>query len=1036
MMKNRVYIFLSIFIIQFTWLTAQTRTDALKNQAVNLMREGRYKEAIDQLNKFISANPQQATGYHLRGLSYEKTTEYQYSVLDLRRANRLEPNNVEISKDLNRVISIWHQQLYQKIEGHKRDIAIDPNYPFSYLEIGQSYRWLEEWNLAEIWYDEYLKRDDNASPDEIIRYTEILAKTGSITKGERILKIFVERYPNDWRLWSRYGYFTLWLGKQKIAEDAFQKALGFKPFFKEAEDGLDLARNQAYLTLYQPRAYERVYPIDRYYRIVGSQPENDEARFNLIDELMKADRYEEAYQQLQFLQNRYSQDERFISYQQIVAEYRDSTFNRRIDEYSGVLKEEPNNKEAVQKLAESYANLFYYDSAIEVLTEYLADKPDDQDIDIRFIYAKYSAWNYEWEKSIAQLNKLLELDPGNIDYQLLRGQIGVWTVLDFEISEYYLLNVIRQRPDELAAYLALASLYSWEKDFDEAKKYLDIAKTISPTNPEVESAQSNYEIHLSAYEEQKVFELKGEAGRLAIEGRCNEAKKVFEEYFSKRTGPTRDELSSYADILSCAQDYGKAIQVYDQLLNEAFDYRIALNRAKNYYYNQESDRALIELEALHQMNPDDDEAEMFLADAYAITGQPFKAEEIYRKLKAGTEIEQEKRLLNQRMAVLGDYFVRENELDKANNLYKELLKENSDDEELIQDINTRRIFLGDAYSLREEWRKADNIYDDILDRTRDTSEIRMLKQRIDWIPPYGLRKGLISIGNFLGMFFPTNIGLTPFGNYYMDNQDLSFINYGFRADLGMFGFLSLGGTWARTRINTELLNREITSLKATASIYIAKGISLSGSYGTMNTIGEHKKNIGDITFRIEEPEYYYITAYYENSDARLLLYSPTLINTRYKAELYRIAGSYTYRDAFRVSAQYGYYSLSDANYGNDFQFRLARKFFTDTYLGYEYYFSDFAFVSPLYYSPQDFDSHSLWGEYLLQPEKNLKIKMGGKIGYVTAADFILSEIYAEANYKLLEVLMLNGRIGLSNSFRYDTSYKSLSAYISAYLSIY
>ena len=71
------------------------------------------------------------------------------------------------------------------------------------------------------------------------------------------------------------------------------------------------------------------------------------------------------------------------------------------------------------KLSESYANLFYYDSAIEVLGEYLQDIPEDGDLDARYKYAQYSAWNYEWEKAIVQIDKLLLLDPNNLDYQLL-----------------------------------------------------------------------------------------------------------------------------------------------------------------------------------------------------------------------------------------------------------------------------------------------------------------------------------------------------------------------------------------------------------------------------------------------------------------------------------------------------------------------------------------------------------------------------------------------------------------------------------------
>ncbi|MEW6701520.1 MAG: tetratricopeptide repeat protein, partial [Bacteroidota bacterium] len=581
-MKIIFKIVLLFFLIILPPSLAQNKSDALKRQALLLMREGRYGEAVDQLNKYISANPREADGYHQRGLCYEQRIQYQYSVLDLRRALRLEPANVEIRNDLDRVIAVWHRQLYQKIEGHKRDIAVDPNYPFTYLEIGKSYRWLEEWKNAENWYDEYLKRDNNASPDEIIRYTEILAKTGSITKGEKILKNYTERYPNDWRIWSRYGYFTLWLGKNKTAEEAFKTSLGFKPFFKEAEDGLDLSRREGYVTLYPGRAFERApeYPIDRYYRIINQNPDNDEVRFNLIDELLKVKRYEEAYQQLQMLSPKHQEGERYKSLWKFISDYRDSVFNNNVNLYTGILKENPSDKEAVIKLAESYANLFYYDSAVEVLNEYLQDVPEDKDLDARFKYVQYSAWNYEWEKAIAQLNKLLELDPDNLDYQLLRGQIGVWTVNDLPIAEKYLLNVLDHRPKDLSALLVLTNLYLWKKEFSEAKKYLDKANLIAPNNPEVESAESNYALHLSAYEEMKVFEIRSEAGKLAMEGKCSEALQKYEEYKSKRTGLTREEMIEYASIASCAKNFDKAIENYDKILADKFDYSLALQRAK------------------------------------------------------------------------------------------------------------------------------------------------------------------------------------------------------------------------------------------------------------------------------------------------------------------------------------------------------------------------------------------------------------------------------------------------------------------------
>ena len=1026
--------FLFLFIITLPILS-QNKYDALKRQAVLLMTAGRFSEAVDQLNKYIAANPREADGYHKRGLCYEQRSEYQYPVLDLRRAVRLDPNNSQIIKDLNRVIEIWHRQLYLKIEGHTRDIAINPNYAFSYLEIGKSYRWLEEWGNAEIWYDEYLKRDDNASPDEIIRYTEILAKTGSIIKGEKILKKYTIRYPDDWRIWSRYGYFVLWLGKYKIAEDAFKTSLGFKPFFKEAQDGLDQATNKAYLTQENPRAFERVeYPIDRFYRLLDKNPENDQIRFDLINELLANKRNEEAYQQLQYLQPKHSGEDQFKLLLKNVTDYRDSTFNNNVEKYTAAIKENPTDKEAVMKLAESYANLFYYDSAIEVLNEYLQDIPENQDLDARYKYAQYSAWNYEWEKAIVQIDKLLQLDPNNLDYQLLRGQIAVWTVHDLDLAERYLLNVHEVKPRSISPLLSLISLYSWKKNFTEAKKYLDLARQISPNSPEVESAQSNYEIHLVANEEQKTFEIRNQAGKLSEEGKCEEALATYDIYKSKRTALTRDEMLEYASIATCAKQYTLAIEYYDKVLIDKYDFTVALYRAKNYYYNRDTTKALEELEKITQMNPEDDEAKLILADTYAITDQLDKSEDLYREIKSKAEDEKQLEIINQRMVYLGEYYARDKRFDKAEKIFNEIEKENKNID-IKKDLNTRRLFLGDSYVLEEKYGDARSTYYDLLENTKDTSEVRIIKERISWLPPSGLSKGLSSLKNFFLLFLPTNFGLSPFSTFYVDNQNFRLYNYGMRIDGGFIGFLSLGASWSRTNLNNSIINKDFTQFKGVAAIFLRKDLILSGSYGVLNIFGEPDKRIGDISLRYERENDFSFALSFENNDARTILYSPNLINVRINASHYRFSGLYNYNLIYRVSGFYNYFNLGDNNEGNDIQLRLGKKFVSNGYFGYEYYFSDFAFISPSYYSPQNFDSHSIWGE-LNWEFKKLKLKAGGKIGYVPKVDFIISEIFGEAIYNPILSLTVTAHLAIGNSFRYDSSYKSITASIFAYWGIY
>ena len=1075
-MKSLTYI-LAIFLllISFREFSAQNRSETLKRQAMQLMQDGRYGEAIDLLNKYVTANPRIAEGYNLRGLCFEKSIQYQYAVLDFRRAIKLDPNNSEIQRNLDRVIKIWHQILYKQIEGYKREIAINPDNPFNYLEIGKDYRWLELWKLAENWYDEYLKRDDNASPDEIIRYTEILAKTGSILKGERILKKYVDRYPEDWRLWSRYGYFTLWLGKYRIAENAFSTSLGFKPFFKEAEDGLDLAKKQGYLTQYVPRSFESVYPIDRYYSLLKRNPDDNEVRYELIKELIKAKRYEEAYQQLQLVPPNLADESKFSDLKNEVVTIRDSLNQMTVDSMTVKLKEDPSDKKAVLKLAESYGNLYLYDNALEVLGEYLQDKSETDDPDVRFQYAKYAAWNYEWEKAIEQLNILMKQDPDNLDYQLLRAQISVWTVLDLDQAKVYLTNVLDKRPDNLDAILAMASLLGWQRDFDAAKVYIDKAQSIAPNDPNVINAASNYALHLSAYQQVKNLELRAEAGKLSMEGQCDEALAKYDEYLTKITAPTREEKIEYAQINLCAKQYGKAIDIYDSLLTEQYDTTLALERAKALLGNGDTTQAVSELEKLYQSDPSASDIELYLADAYTQTGDFDKAEKLYDRYRSHAESAEDLRSLNERYLYLGDALVKAGQYKRAEKIYDMVREEANDtseirkvnqrylylgdtmlqnndkenaedlfnrtkpelrDTSLIRLINTRYVFLGDAYVKEKRYGDAEDMYDRALEGTSDTAQARIIKQRIGWLPPYGFGAGAASFGRAFLYLLPTNMGLAPLGTFYTDNQDLRFYSYGGRFEGGFANFLSAGVSYLRTNIHSSTADQDLTAFKGMLTIIFSRYFTIGGSYGKLTPQYELSKNIWDITARYFKKDTLELTAYYENNDARLLLYSPNLLYIRLKSELYRFNGMYQYKDLVRLSGHYSYIKVEDGNEGNDFQIRVGKRFFEKGFVGYEYYFSDYAFISYFYYSPQNFESHSLWAEWKDKLENNLDLTIGGKIGYVPASDFIISELSGEAVYKPFPYLNISGRLSYGNSFRYDSSYKFFSASLNAYLSIY
>ena len=1009
-------------------LLAQDQSERLKRLAISHMNNGRYGEAIDLLNKYVSQNAQLADGYNLRGLCYEKRGEYVNAVYNYRHANKLNPENQEIKTNLYRATNDWHELLYKKIEGHNREIAINPKNPVNYLEIGKCYRWLEKFELAEAWYDQYLALDENASADEIIRYVEILAKTRSIVKGERILKKYTEKYPEDWRLWSRYGYFTLWLNKNKVAEQAFRTALSFKPYFKEAEDGLELAIREPYVLQDIGRRWEeREYLIDRYFRILKKTPEKDDIRFELVEELIKVERYEEALQQLNILKPRFEGTDRFDNlYFELKARREDLFYNdyqkytlilqqnptdrnavvhlanayadgeyyeqadtvlnnylyfypndeeikmlrasfairqnnkdKYIEILADIIKANPNNKEAVSNLSAYYASDFEYDSALAVINRYFFNKNESSDLDLRVELAKYYAWNYQWEDARDQNDIVLKYEPNNLDAQLLYAQITAWTVdeNEFPKAEEYFQNVLRNDNQNISALLGMATIKAWVRDLEAAKTYIDLAKKYHGENPEIESAENFYNAQVAINEEIINLEIRKQAAKLAEKGDCEDALDKYQEYIEAVKNPDRLTYIEVATTLVCAKKYDEAIEMYDKLLNDNYEYDLALQRAKCYLWNEQPDSAIAQLNRLREDQTD-------------------------------------------------DYWT--------------------------------NVFLGDAYMMKSEYAKAEKIYSYVLKKSEEQEQKELLNQKIKLIPPYGFSGTLRSA---LFYILPYNLSVIPSFNYYKDNQNLQYYDYGIRAEIGFARYFTFSTSYQLTRLydlsstpnyRFDILN----SLKFGLYFTPSQNLSIGGGIGNLAINHSSKKKIGFLQVSFNKKNIYGASIYYEDDDIRRHLYAPTLVGVDLDSYRYLFNIFYNYYKYFRVDANYSYFRISDGNRGNNFILRLSKYFKNNLTAGYEFNFSDFGYLSNLYYSPQTFTVHSIFVDWLILKEHKTTINIGGKVGYAPKVDFVISEFYGDLKYQFVQNLYFDLRLSIGNSFRFDSSYRYFSARAFLYWSFY
>lgn len=648
-----------LFLITYFSVFSQSTSDPLRKEALINIEQGKYGEAIELLNRFISAYPQDAEGFNLRGFCFEKRGMFEQAFYDYRSALKLDAGNEKFKSNISRITEKFNRLLYNNISGYKREIAINPALANNYLEVGKCYKKLGEWQEAENWYDEYLEREE-ASADEILRYTEILSKNNHISKGEPILKEYTEKYPDDHRLWSRYGYFTMWLGKKKIALEAFKEALKLRPFFKEAMNGYDLVRGKGYVYtindttmrhnygLPVPRKYSS-YPIDRYYRILKKNPDDISTRYCLIDELVKKNRYEEAIQQIRILSVSQVDENRFKILESDVMQKRKNYYLTKINSLRQKLARNPDDRNIVLKLAEYYSLLEDYYNAVKAYDDYLSVHPNDDEV--RYKKALVISRAGDLEVALDEMKIVIKQSPSNLNYLLLHGQLLVWLNKELDLAEKNLYEVLSCDPKNIDALIALTNLNFQRNNLVSARNYLNDGFRIDPLNQSLVQLSESIDTQEKKNRKADLYKLLEKARELAFKKKCKEAITLYKKYFEN---PDVDPLmkKELAEAYLCTDNYEEAIKIYNNLvLSYSENYELKKQLAKIYFWQGDSIEALNRFIALNQFNPDDAEVMLFLGDSYMKFDDYRSARKVYEDL---LKVSPTSHILQTRMSWLGN----------------------------------------------------------------------------------------------------------------------------------------------------------------------------------------------------------------------------------------------------------------------------------------------------------------------------------------------------------------------------------------------
>ena len=147
-----------------------------------------------------------------------------------------------------------------------------------------------------------------------------------------------------------------------------------------------------------------------------------------------------------------------------------------------------------------------------------------------------------------------------------------------------------------------------------------------------------------------------------------------------------------------------------------------------------------------------------------------------------------------------------------------------------------------------------------------------------------------------------------------------------------------------------------------------------------------------------------------------------------------LTGDYLIKNNWKFAGAYSFITVSDENKANRLQLRFGKIFGKVFSTGYEYYYFDFENQTKLYWSPENFETHSIWADWLIADESDVKANIGGKIGYIPSYEYILREFYGTANIKIAESFTVQGRLNFSTTAQSGKGYTSTSFGLSAFWS--
>ncbi|MDH5764373.1 MAG: tetratricopeptide repeat protein [Gammaproteobacteria bacterium] len=431
-MKN--YRLLFVLMLAVNLLSACGGADERKvayiEKAESWLADGNYDKARIELQNALQIDPKYAYAHYKLGEVHEHNRNYQKAFISYQRAVDYDKNNLDYRAKIGRFYLVLAGDLEKAIEIRDFISANDKNNINGKLLDAGIY--LQQGNIDEA---KKISKDIYLSQPEMVENIQFLSllysKEKSYDESIGVLATGIQRNPNDRSLKYMLANTYQIAGKYDYAEALYKKII------EAAPDNLD---NYIKLAVF----YREIGNVDKAEETLRNASEVDSSdvqrKLVLVDFIQKNKGLQNAIDELMVLVSKY-----------------------------------PEMSELKLALGRLYVAQKKIDDAEKIFLQAISDSSDDSvGIMSRVDLANLYMMNNKVDQAVSVIKEAAKISPNDADVNFVRAKLLLVTK-DYDGAIISLRTVLKDNPENIQAYLLLASLHNAKGETDHAKLVLNQA---------------------------------------------------------------------------------------------------------------------------------------------------------------------------------------------------------------------------------------------------------------------------------------------------------------------------------------------------------------------------------------------------------------------------------------------------------------------------------------------------------------------------------------------------------------------------------